>query len=31
MLAPQDYLEIWVEADAHTVDLVVADGQFEVC
>jgi hypothetical protein len=31
MLSPQDYLEVWVEADAHTVDLVVADGQFEVC
>jgi len=31
MLYPQDYLEIWVEADAHATDLVVVDGQFEVC
>lgn len=31
VLEPQDYLEIWVEANAHTVDLIVVDGQFEVC
>lgn len=29
-LEPSDYLELWVEADGHTVDLIVADGQFEV-
>ncbi len=29
-LAPADYLEIWVEADAHTVDCVVTDAQFKV-
>jgi P22 tail accessory factor len=29
-LAPADYLEIWVEADGHTVDCVVTDAQFKV-
>lgn len=29
-LAPADYLEVWVEADAHTVDCVVTDAQFKV-
>lgn len=29
-LNPSDTLELWVEADGHTVDLVVKDCQFEV-